>query len=404
MAKASKGRKRRGTYGIGTVRRLPSGKYQARWIDAAGAYHPAPTTYANEADAWAWLSARAGGYISTPSTRTRKGMTFADFAESWLDTRRNGSGRPLAPRTQAHYRSILARTLVPAFGPMRLDSITPGDVKRWEASLDPDNPVWNSHADQLLRSLMASAVDLELIGATPCKGKGRRARSKPRPAILTPEQLDIALAATPERYRAAILVMVWLGLRSGEMRALQRRDFRVTAKGATLAIERAVVRVGGENFVGRTKSEAGHRVLHVMPSLVPEIEAQIARYAEPGREGLIFPAVQGGHMHPSTMQKAFKAAVTAADRPEVRIHDLRHHAATRLAQMGATTAEIMTFLGDSSVQAAMRYQHAEDARMSALADSMDRLIGGGEKRAPRKATSGKATPQPGSERGPRRGH
>lgn len=44
---------------FGNVRKLPSGRYQARYLDPSGHRHRAPRTFATGADANRWLSATA---------------------------------------------------------------------------------------------------------------------------------------------------------------------------------------------------------------------------------------------------------------------------------------------------------------------------------------------------------
>lgn len=58
----------------------------------------------------------------------------------------------------------------------------------------------------------------------------------------------------------------------------------------------------------------------------------------------------------------------------MRFHDLRHCAATLVAQGGATTRELMTHIGHKSMAAALRYQHAPDERMRQVAVKLNYVI------------------------------
>ncbi|MBK8460806.1 MAG: tyrosine-type recombinase/integrase [Micropruina sp.] len=53
-----------------------------------------------------------------------------------------------------------------------------------------------------------------------------------------------------------------------------------------------------------------------------------------------------------------RRAREAAGRPDLRFHDLRHTGATLVAAAGATLAELMQRLGQSTVSAALAYQRA----------------------------------------------
>ena len=66
----------------------------------------------------------------------------------------------------------------------------------------------------------------------------------------------------------------------------------------------------------------------------------------------------------------------AACAPEgLRIHDLRHHAATLTARMpGITTKELMARIGHASPRAALIYQHATEQRDREIAAYLDSAI------------------------------
>jgi len=57
----------------------------------------------------------------------------------------------------------------------------------------------------------------------------------------------------------------------------------------------------------------------------------------------------------------------------LRVHDLRHTAATLAAAAGATTKELMERMGHTSPRVALRYQHVMADRQAALATALDDL-------------------------------
>ena len=74
------------------------------------------------------------------------------------------------------------------------------------------------------------------------------------------------------------------------------------------------------------------------------------------------------------MTRVYYPARKAAGRPDLRFHDLRHTGAVLAAQTGATLAELMSRLGHSTSQAAMRYQHAAADRDAIIAQRLSALI------------------------------
>ena len=99
----------------------------------------------------------------------------------------------------------------------------------------------------------------------------------------------------------------------------------------------------------------------IPPHIIPLIEAHLAKYVGTGRDSLLFPADNGGHLQPSTLYRHWYRARDAAGRADLRWHDLRHSGAVLAAATGATLAELMARLGHSTPAAAMRYQHAAQA-------------------------------------------
>jgi len=144
-----------------------------------------------------------------------------------------------------------------------------------------------------------------------------------------------------------------------------------------IRVRRAVVRVDSKPVVTTPKSAAGVRDVTIPPHLLPMLREHLREHAAFGRDALVFPSEGGAHLWPSTLYRHFHKARAAAGRPDLRWHDLRHTGAVLAAQSGATLAELMARLGHSTVNAALRYQHAADGRDAALAQRLSDLAEGG---------------------------
>ncbi len=129
-------------------------------------------------------------------------------------------------------------------------------------------------------------------------------------------------------------------------------------------------------IVGTPKSAASIRDVAIPPHLLPTIRDHLLANVN-GRAGLLFSAADGAsHLAPSTLYKVFYAARTAAGRPDLRFHDLRHTGAVLAASAGATLAELMSRLGHSTAGAALRYQHATAGQDAIIAARLSELAGG----------------------------
>lgn len=362
-----------GKRSFGSLRRLPSKRWQVRFTGPDGVEHRAPTTFTAKVDAEGWLTDRrreieAGTWSpSGPAAATFR--TLASYAESWL------AARTLKPRTKAHYRALLDRRVLPDLGPLAVKALSPDRIRDWHTGMGAGTPTLRAHAYSLLRAILHDAVADGLIPANPChiRGAGNSKRvHKIKPATLA--ELETLVSSMPEKYRVLTLLAAWCGLRFGELAELRRSD--IDLRNGTIHVRRGVVRVGGETLVGTPKSAAGHRDVSIPPHLLPAVKDHLTGRVN-GRDGLLFPAADGvSHLAPSSLYKVFYRARETAGRPDLRWHDLRHTGAVLAASTGATLAELMSRLGHSTAGAALRYQHAADGRDAIIAARLSELVGG----------------------------
>ena len=357
---------------FGNVRQLPSARYQARYTDPnTGAKITAPKTFPGRNAAERWLSDRERDTAAGLLRRTPARLTFGSYSASWL-AGRLVEGRPLKERTRDHYTAILEKHLLPRFGTVPIAAITPADVRAWHATTLVDAPTLRKHAYSLLKTILKSAVDDELIDANPCRivgaGEGRRVH-QPRPASVA--ELATITEAMPERMRLMVLLASWCAMRYGEIIELRRGDVDLSA--AVVRIRRGAVRTRNGCITTTPKSNAGVRDVAVPPHLLPMIEEHLDKFVGPESDALLFPAAHGGHIVPSVMKRYFYRAREAAGRPDLRFHDFRHTGAVLAAVSGATLAELMGRLGHSSPAAAMRYQHAAAGRDREIAALLSKM-------------------------------
>ena len=366
------GRKSRQPGTFGSVDKLAKG-YRARYYGPDRRRYSAPTLFLTKRDARGWLSLRQAEIIrkawEPPEANENRPTTttFAEYAEQWL------AQRELKDRTREHYRKLLDQHLLKApFASMPLSSITSDDVRNWYTRFGTKTPTLRAHCYGLLRTIMSTALSDGKIKATPCviRGAGTAKRVKKiKPATL--EELEIITAAMPEPYQAMILLASWCALRFGELTELRRMD--VDLSDEVIRVRRAVVLIA-EGFKQTTpKSDAGIRDVAIPPHLLPALEDHLAKHVGDKRDALLFPAKRGGYLAEGTLFRHFRKAREAADRPDLRFHDLRHSGAVLAAHTGATLAELMARLGHSSPAAAMRYQHAAQGRDREIAALLSKL-------------------------------
>jgi len=355
---------------FGAVRRLTSGRWQARYPDPArpGVLIARPQTFRTKTEAAHFLAGietdQARGAWLDPS---RGAVRLATYADAWLATR-TVAGRPLAPRTRANYRGLLGRHVYPSLGALPLAEITPERVRLWHAGVSKASATTAAQAYRVLHAILRTATDEGTFAANPCRLRGAgQARAAERP-LLGVDDVEALAAAMPVHLRALVQLGFWGALRLGELIALEQRDLALDAAAGTgsVRVERAQQDVDGVPLVGPPKAESVRTVNLPTPAVAALVEHLATRPV-----GLptarVFTRASGRPLRHYDVHRQWSRARLVAGVPDARPHDLRHAGLTLAAQAGATLAEVMRRAGHSSPAAALRYQHAAEDRDRDLA-------------------------------------
>lgn len=364
---------------FGSIRKLPSGKYQARYPDAVGQLIPAPTTFDTKADAGryldqirtdqdrgAWIDPRAGH------------ITLREYAWGWLALRPD-----LRPQSQELYEGFLRLHILPTLGDVELGSLSPSRVRAWHAGLiaagKPGRPTV-AKAYRLLSTIMRTAVEDELIIKNPCILKKAGVERPPERPIATVAQVYEIADLLGGRFRILVLLATFIGLRLGELQALRRRHVDLE-RGTLRVVEQTQLLRDGTLVTGPPKTDAGVRTVAIPAAILPDLAAHIDEYAAPGPDGLVICGPGGVPFRRGTLYTEWQKVMRVVDIEGLRFHDLRHTGNTLAASTGASTKELMARMGHASPRAALIYQHATAERdrviAAALSAMIDRSVDGG---------------------------
>ena len=355
---------------FGRVRKLPSGRWQARYPGPDGVDRPAPETFPTKRAAEIWLSEkeleiRQGDWLDPDAGQTK----LADFAATWL---REHPG--LRPKTRQLYEGLLRLHILPTLGHLAVVDVKEARVRTWHHSLLSSRlgPTTVSKSYRLLRTILGTAVDDGLIKRNPCRIKGAATEKAPeRPTLTLPQVAAMADAVGP-RYRLLVLLAVFAGLRWGELTGLTRANVDVDAR--LIRVRETVVEMkDGSRVFGPPKSAAGVRNVAIPEFIVGEVRWHLERFAEPGPAGHLFIGERGALLRRTTFTKHWERARTEVGLPGIHFHDLRHTGNTLAAATGASLAELMARMGHSSTRAAIIYQHATSDRDKVIADALGEL-------------------------------
>lgn len=188
----------------------------------------------------------------------------------------------------------------------------------------------------------------------PCRAVQRRPEQNEKTRFLTREERERLLAACraskwPRLYLLVLLALT-TGARKGELLGLTWGD---------VDLERATV------HVGRSKN-GDPKVLPVVPAALEQLQALAG-----AASALVFPSAEKpGQAY--AFEPRWQQALKAAHIRGFRFHDLRHSAASHLAQNGATLLEIADLLGHRQLSMTKRYSHLASGHRAAL---VNRVMG-----------------------------
>ena len=345
--------------------RLPDGRQVQKKLGPAWTERGRPPTgYITKRTAEAWLrdvldEARRG----TLPGMVRSGATFSDAAAEWL--RFIEEDRERKPSTVGDYRSVLNAHLLPAFGDMPLEMVTPGVIERWRKSLSGLSSRSRNKLLVLLHGIFRRAQSVYGLQLNPLALIEKHPqRSSGDIEVFSPGEVwALVRAATSGQDGAIYLTAAFTGLRKGELLALRWRD--VDFAGSTIR-----VRASYASGALTTPKSGKVRAVPMAPAVASALAELGGRGCWLSDDDLVFAGETGGYLDGSALSRRYKLALNSAGLRPLRFHDLRHTFGTRMIAK-ADIRRVQEWMGHSNIQTTMQYLHyaprEEDARLVAEA-------------------------------------
>jgi integrase len=388
-------RSRRRGKGEGNIRQRADGRWEVR-VDLGrgldGKRRRKSVFADSESEAIAELkklhARTVGGQVLATSS-----PTIGEYLEDWYATN-SDSWRP---STRRGYRAAIDHYLVPAFGPVRVEQLSPQLIQRWltkhKAEHGARRRITLAHAT--LRSALADALRLQLVSVNPATMV-----KVPKPARRAITALDVDQAKTflrvADKQRLGPLFSVALscGLRLGEATGLKWQD--VDLESGEVQVRQQLQKVGKTLVLQDLKTAKSRRAL-VLPdvcvtALKQHRKSQLEERLKAGDRwvdtGLVFTTYRtckegkgrglkvGAALHPRNVLRVLHSLLETADLPRMRFHDLRHSAASLLLAAGVELAEVSMLLGHSELRVTMDfYAHLQKQTAARAARRMDAVLG-----------------------------
>ncbi|AUH42204.1 tyrosine-type recombinase/integrase [Streptomyces sp. CMB-StM0423] len=186
----------------------------------------------------------------------------------------------------------------------------------------------------------------------------RETGDKPSPVMVwTPKQTGAFLDFVAEdRLYAMWHLIAFRGLRRGEACGQPWSETNLDAHSLTVSAQ--LVQDGWDVETSEPKTDSGHRVVALDDDTVNVLKRHRERQ-EAAREewgtawvetGMVFTQEDGSWLHPGKVTDLFERLVAASGLPPVRLHDLRHGAATLMLAAGVDVKIVSDTLGHSDTR------------------------------------------------------
>lgn len=285
--------------------------------------------------------------------------------------------RLLRPSTEHAYASHIRLYLAPWLGRVPLEELSTRDVQRMLDGIVAAHareyrqlaPATLVRIHATLRSALRAAMRAGLLATNPAGlaqlpphpsvravmwtpdrvATWEETGERPPLAVWTADQLAAFLCATAaDPLYAAWQLIAFRGLRRGEVCGLRWVD--VDPDSGTLTIHQTRIQVGRQVLTGPPKTRTSRRAVALDSETVTTLRDHRRRQRTvSGACDYLFTERAGHPLRPEVLTRRFRAAVTAADLPPVRLHDLRHGAATMALQAGVDLKTVQDMLGHSSI-------------------------------------------------------
>ena len=333
--------------------------YEVRWREH-GKSRQRTFTVKREAERFAARVETGLAFGSGVRPLTQSKVTVRDAANAVVAA----EGHRLKPRTLDSYRKLYEKRIAEKFGNDRLSAVMRSKVQAWVTELVESGlaPGTVKHHYVALRKLFKWAIKEQLLVSDPCEHV-----SLPRPAnehdypILTLREIDRLAAALKDSLPYGLLVrfMALTGLRAGEVAGLRVSDVELANR--RIFVRQTAQRIKGKGWVfGTPKSKRSTREVPLLDRrLISDLQSYLLAHPKMGQpDALFWPGRAPGSRQPdfdrvldsSTFgRNYFKPALERAKLPRMRIHDLRHTAASLWLAAEFQPYEVSRWLGHANV-------------------------------------------------------
>lgn len=275
-------------------------------------------------------------------------------------------------------KTLIELKLLPFFGKMSIDKITPVVIRKWQNNLMTTiNPSSGSVYSQTyiktinnqLVAIFNYAIKFHNLKENPCHKAGSIGKKQGSEMLIwTVDEFYSFISFLkhkPIDY-TGFNILFWCGIRIGELLALTVGD--INFEKGTINIDKSYQRIKGEDVITEPKTPKSIRVVEMPPQLIEIIKEYITKMFKPKIDSRLFNCTK------YTFEHSMKYYSAKANVKRIRIHDLRHSHASLLIHLGISPIAVSRRLGHEKVETTLNtYSHLYPSTNSDMIISLDEL-------------------------------
>jgi integrase len=326
--------------------------------------------------------------LAEVKTQAQRGIPLPDrnwklgeYLDYWLENVVLPNRRPA---TYEQYEWIIRTYLKPDLGTEQLTLLSVPKVQTFlNRKIEEQHSIRKAHVMRMvLSAALGQAQRDELISRNVAR---HVVLPRYKPKEIRPwsgeEAKQFLAAASTDPLQSAFVLLVLYGLRRGELLGLRWQDLDFIE--SEIRVRQQLQRVGHALVQGPVKTDAGNRDLPLLDLASEALSAQQLRQrmmresagADWRDTGLVFTTKTGRPIEPKNLLRSFHRVCLQHGIRAIRIHDVRHTAATLLKDLGVQARDAQLILGHAHVSTTQQlYQHANMTTRREALGKVERLF------------------------------
>ncbi len=307
---------------------------------------------------------------------------FEDVAKKYIENRKL---KNLKLSTLENKKYLINKHILPTFGKMPVNAITPKHIEQWQKNMLCSNknyaPTYIYTINNILNTILKYAVRYLDLGKNPADatetiGKARNDHFD----FWTPEEFNKFITALNDKeanakakikrrcsdyvLTMAFTILFYTGLREGELLALTSSDIDLDKQ--TISVNKTFKRLKSQDYISSPKTLSSKRIIKISETLTAKIREYLASIEDLQPTDRIFESINVNNLH-----RAIHSSAKLAGIKELRVHDLRHSCCSLLFHLGCTALQVKTYLGHKNIQITLNiYAHLYPESMDEISQKL----------------------------------